>query len=165
MFALEAIEGRWDMRNSKLSLLLIALVGTALLVPALSTAGSKTVEVDAKLQGKNEVPGPGDKNGKGEAQIFLKAKKHKVCFNLEVSRLDTVTMAHIHKGAPDVAGKIKVVLFENEVAGDGTYEGCVKDVKKKLVRKIGKVPEKFYVNVHTQDFPDGAIRGQLEPAA
>ncbi len=148
------------------TILAIAALGVAVLVlPAMSIAGKNTVEVEAKLKGKNEVPGPGDKNGKGEVQIFLKAKKEKVCFNLEIRKLEGASAAHIHKGAPDVAGPIKVLLFEANppVAGDGTYEGCTKNVKKKLVKKIGKRPEKFYVNVHNAEYPDGAIRGQLTP--
>ncbi len=36
---------------------------------------------------------------------------------------------------------------------------------KKLLKKIVATPEKFYVNIHTEDYPDGAIRGQLEPTA
>ena len=42
--------------------------------------------------------------------------------------------------------------------------GSLKTIKKKLVRKIGKKPEKYYVNVHNPEYPDGAIRGQLELA-
>ena len=38
-------------------------------------------------------------------------------------------------------------------------------MKKKLIKKIIKAPERFYVNIHTVDFPDGAIRGQLELSA
>jgi len=152
-------------RNSKLTLALLALAVVALTIPALSLAGKNTVEVAAKLKGQNEVPGPGDTNGKGNADIKLKAKKKKVCFALGISKLDTVTAAHIHKGGPDVAGDIKVPLFEEEsLSGDGDFEGCTKGVKKKLVKKIGKSPEKYYVNVHTVDFPAGAIRGQLKLA-
>ena len=153
-------------RNSKLTLALVALAVVALAIPAMSLAGKNTIELAAKLKGQNEVPGPGDKNGKGNADIQLKAKKKKVCFALGISKLDTVTASHIHKGGPDVAGDIKVLLFEDEsgLPGTGDFEGCTKGVKKKLVKKIGKSPEKYYVNVHTVDFPAGAIRGQLKLA-
>jgi hypothetical protein len=153
-------------RNSKLTLALLTLAVVALAIPAMSLAGKNTVELTAKLKGQNEVPGPGDKNGKGNADIRLKAKKKKVCFAIGFSKLDTVTASHIHKGGPDVAGDIKVLLFEDEsgLPGTGDFEGCTKGVKKRLIKKIGRSPEKYYVNVHTVEFPAGAIRGQLELA-
>jgi hypothetical protein len=149
------------MHKTKLILALTAISAAAVLVPALAIAGQNTVEVTAKLKGSAEVPGPGDPNGKGEIDVFLKAKKEKVCFNLEVSKLDPLVAGHIHKGTDDEAGKVKVTLFEAEIEGDGAYEGCVKNVKAKLVKKIGEVPEKFYVNLHNAEYPDGAVRGQL----
>jgi CHRD domain len=154
-------------RNSNLRLGLIGLAVVALAVPALALAGKNTVVTTAKLQGKNEVPGPGDRNGKGAVEVSLKAKKKKVCFALELQRLDLVTAGHIHKGTADEAGPIKVTLFEDAQgleADPGSYDGCVKKVKKKLVRKIGKKPEKYYVNVHNPEYPEGAIRGQLKLA-
>ena len=150
------------MLRTRLWPLLVAIAVCALALPALSLAGRNTVEVDAKLKGNEEVPGPGSNKGKGDIQVFLKAKKHKVCFNLEVSKLDTITAGHIHKGAEGVAGPIKVTLIDSEVQGTGAYEGCVAKVRKKLIKKIAAVPEKFYVNIHTVDYPDGAIRGQLQ---
>ena len=37
-------------------------------------------------------------------------------------------------------------------------------MKKKVIKKIIAKPENYYVNIHTVEFPDGAIRGQLELA-
>ena len=143
---------------------LVALAVCALALPALSLAGRNTIEVTAKLQGKNEVPGPGLNKGKGDISVFLKPKKDKVCYEFEVKKLDPITEGHIHKGNPDEAGPVKVTLFQSQegINGTGNYEGCVKNVKSKLIEKIASSPEKFYVNLHTLDYPDGAIRGQLE---
>jgi hypothetical protein len=151
------------MRKSTVALALLALAAVALAIPALSTAGGKVV-VTAKLRGASEVPGPGDPNGKGEIDVTLKPAKRKLCFNLEIEKLENAAAAHIHKGAEDVAGPIKVTLFEQDppVGGTGAYEGCVKNLKRKLLRTIGRKPEKFYANVHNSEYPDGAIRGQLE---
>ena len=81
------------------------------------------------------------------------------------SDTDEVIAGHIHKGTADVAGDVVVLLFEDTagLAGTGSYEGCTKGVKKKLIKKFGKKPDRYYVNIHTKEFPDGAIRGQLEP--
>jgi hypothetical protein len=151
--------------KSKLTLAALALVVALLALPAISAAGRNTTEVDAKLTGKAEVPGPGSNKGKGDIQIFLKPTQKKVCFNLEVKNLDTITDGHIHKGAEGVAGDVKVPLFVGQtLAGTGSYDGCTKNVKKKLIKKVAAHPEKYYANVHTLDFPAGAIRGQLELA-
>jgi hypothetical protein len=148
--------------KSKLTLAALALALALLALPAISMAGRNTTEVDAKLTGKAEVPGPGSKKGKGDIQIFLKPTQGKVCFDLQVKNLDTITDGHIHKGAEGVAGDVKVPLFVGQhLDGTGSYDGCTKNVKAKLIKKIAGHPEKYYANVHTLDFPNGAIRGQL----
>ncbi|HEX2129625.1 MAG TPA: CHRD domain-containing protein [Solirubrobacterales bacterium] len=153
-------------RRSKVMLGLVALALTALALPALSAAGRNTTEVEATLKGANEVPGPGDPNGKGEISVRLKPKKEKVCFNLELDKIDGASAGHIHKGDEDTAGKIKVPLFEEDppLPIPGSFEGCVKNVKRKLIKRIAANPEKYYVNVHNAEYPEGAIRGQLELA-
>jgi hypothetical protein len=153
------------MLRTRLWPLIAAIAICTLALPALSLAGRNTVEMSTKLKGKNEVPGPGSPNGKGEITLFVKPTKEKVCFQLEVSKLDTITAGHIHKGTTEEAGPIKVTLIHEQIQGTGNYEGCVKDVKSKLLDKVVNRPEKFYVNIHTLDYPDGAIRGQLPTPA
>ena len=150
-------------RKLSLAGCVVALVA-ALTIPAASAAPA--VQLSAKLKGANEVPGPGDPNGKGEVFVAVKKQKRKVCFGLEFRRIGDPTAAHIHKGGPDDAGPVKVLLFEDSegLPSPGAVDGCVRRVKKKIVRQLSRNPEKFYVNVHNDDFPDGAIRGQLGPA-
>ena len=149
----------------KLSLAGGALALVAVLaIPAANAAAP--VQLSAKLKGANEVPGPGDPNGRGEAFVSVKRAKKKVCFELSYKRIDEPTAAHIHKGGPDDAGPVKVLLFEDPggLPVPGSVDGCVRRVKKKIIRRLVRAPEKFYVNVHNDDFPDGAIRGQLKEA-
>lgn len=154
------------MRSSKLAVALLALAALAITVPGLSTAGGGGAsQLSAKLKGNNEVPGPGDPNGKGEVFIAVKASKGKVCFQIGFSKIQDPIAAHIHKGDTDVAGPVKVLLFEDLDGVPGpTVEGCAKNQKKSLLKRIEDKPERFYVNLHNPDYPDGAIRGQLKPA-
>jgi hypothetical protein len=39
-------------------------------------------------------------------------------------------------------------------------DGCV-SANRDLIKEIRKNPEQFYFNVHTGEFPGGAVRGQL----
>ncbi|HEX6385826.1 MAG TPA: CHRD domain-containing protein, partial [Anaerolineae bacterium] len=69
------------------------------------------------------------------------------------------TGAHIHVGEAGVAGDIVVPL---EPPGEnGASAGCMSDVDPDLIAAIIQNPAGYYVNVHTEDFPAGAIRGQL----
>jgi hypothetical protein len=151
------------MTRSKPILALLALGAVGLMVPALS--GAAATQLSAKLKGNEEV-GDGDKNGRGEVFMAVKKpRKRKLCFQLSWGKIEPPTAAHIHKGAKGADGPIKVTLFEdaNGVPGE-TAEGCVKKIRKRIAKKLKKAPEKYYVNVHNAEFPDGAIRGQLGPA-
>jgi CHRD domain len=150
-------------RRPVLLLTALALAGALGALPALAPAGQNTVQLSAKLKGNQEVPGPGDRNGKGEGFFSVKPKKHKVCFQVSWEKIEQPSAGHIHKGAEGVAGDIKVLLFDQEPP-TSTVEDCAKDVKKKLLKRIAKSPEKFYVNLHNGEYPDGAIRGQLRLA-
>ena len=135
------------------ALLLAALVALVLALPASGATPLATLK--ASLTGEKEVPGPGDPNGRGEAEV--KVHKAKVCYELEVERIKPATFAHIHRGAPNVAGDIVVEL---KAPTDGSSEGC-KAISKQLSKKLREHPGRYYVNVHNEPYPDGAIRGQL----
>jgi hypothetical protein len=148
---------------SRSRLPLVAALAAVLAVPALSGAESPKAQLSAKLKGNAEVPGPGDSNGRGEAIVNANPKKRKICFQVSWVKIERPNAGHIHKGGKDVAGPVKVTLFSGTPPSD-IVEGCAKNLKRKLVRRIARRPENFYVNVHNGAFPEGAIRGQLGPA-
>lgn len=118
------------------------------------TAGTSLV---TKLVGTNEVP-PDKSTATGTAKITVDVQRDQVCWNLSVQKLQgTVTQAHIHRGPVGTVGPI--VLHLSPPAG-GSSQGC-KGVGPPLARGIVKQPDAYYVNVHTDKFPDGEIRGQL----
>jgi CHRD domain len=129
-----------------------------------SAAFAPTRPLFAALNGANEVnaegeKGVGDRNGGGSFTAVIKGTE--LCYGLAVKDIENPTAAHIHRGGPNTAGDIVVPLDSLPTSGDpGSSAGCT-DVSRRLVRQIRRNPGRFYVNVHTADFPDGAVRGQL----
>lgn len=140
----------------------------AVVIPAVSIAGQggddERVKVATKLKGKNEVPGPGDPDGGGRIALFLKAEKQRACLELELEAVDSVVAARVHKGPAGEQGPSKLVLFKDQAGldGNGSFNGCVKKVKKRLLKSIAANPQDYYVNLFTRSYPEGAVRGQLK---
>jgi hypothetical protein len=116
-------------------------------------------ELSTVMNGALEVPGPGDPDGTGMANITVNMFKRQVCFALMVENIAPATAAHIHVGPPGVAGPVVVPL--NPPPTDGSSRGCSNNVDPGLIRKIIRNPGNYYVNVHNAEFPAGAVRGQL----
>jgi hypothetical protein len=152
--------------------LAVALVsGLALLAAPAAAAGASTSRTSGKvtrlaatLSGANEIPGPGDPDGRGKAVVRLSGTT--ACYLLEWSGIGAPTAAHIHQGGAGVAGPVVVLFFQpgtNAASLPGTLSsvaGCV-DVDPALAGRIAASPRDWYVNIHTADFAAGAIRGQL----
>jgi hypothetical protein len=112
-----------------------------------------------RLTGAAEVPGPGDPDGRGSAIIRLNAGQLKICFYLTVSNITLPAIAaHIHVGASTTFGNVVLTLVAPNASG--VSFGCV-SASADVINAIRANPSNYYVNVHTTDFPDGAIRGQL----
>jgi hypothetical protein len=134
----------------------VVLAMLAALVLALPASGAPLVTLEAHLTGEQEVPGPGDPNGSGDA--VLKVLKARVCYTLEVRRIAPATAAHIHLGLRGEAGPVVAPL---KPPTDGSSIGCVA-VPRALSLELKEHPGRYYVNVHNDPYPDGAVRGQLE---
>lgn len=118
------------------------------------------VTLTADLSGAVEVPGPGDPSGSGSfrATIVMNEASGELCYQLEVADLSSdVTAAHVHAGAEGEAGDIHVELTPPI---GGPVDECV-TVNATEVVPLMDDPAQFYVNVHSQGHPDGAVRGQL----
>jgi len=131
-------------------------------VPASGTMMDAGCLFTVSLSGAQEAPAPGDPNGSGSALVLVNAQTNMVCYDF--SRTSDITLpataAHIHQAPPGQAGPV-VVPFGNPPNSQGVGNGCVMNVPANIVSGILANPSNFYVNVHTSDFPNGAIRGQL----
>lgn len=113
--------------------------------------------LSAQLTGSAEVPGPGDPDGSGTAELTLNQGQGLIQFEITVSNIAPPTAAHIHIGAAGVAGGVVVNL---DIANNG-LSGSVGGIDRDLIKAIRQNPENYYINVHNSDFPPGAVRGQL----
>lgn len=114
----------------------------------------------ARMTGAEEVPDPGAAYGEGLAAVAVFPARGRLCFAIKVRDIDLpAAAAHVHRGVAGVAGDVVVTLEAPD--GTGTSHGCVREIRPRLLRHIKEHPRRFYVNVHTADFPGGAVRGQL----
>ena len=121
------------------------------------TTTGQPVTFNVNLSGVDEVPGPGDGDGSGAAMITVTPGTTDVCTTMTVDNLDEVIGAHIHEGRPGTAGPIVVTLMPPT---SGSSDGCV-ETSASIVDALATGTRSFYINVHTNDFPDGAVRAQL----
>ena len=138
------------------------LVVLAALVVGLVSAGSvlaATATLTATLQGGSAETPAGDPDGLGTASITIDTVSRQVCWNITVTNIAPATASHIHVGAAGVAGGVVVPLDTDGFTGSTT--GCLAAPAAADLQAIIANPAGFYVNVHTADFPGGAVRGQL----
>lgn len=111
--------------------------------------------------GAAEVPGPGDNDGWGFAFVSVDPESDEICYDVAVASITLPADAmHIHVNSAGLSGVV-VVPFPTAPDAEGKASGCVNAEVEGLADTIAFMPEGYYVNVHTSDFPDGAIRAQL----
>jgi hypothetical protein len=115
----------------------------------------------AILFGDEEVPGPGEAEAIGVADIAVLDDGTTLCASAIYLGDNTPTAAHIHDGAAGAAGPIVVSLPPFDEL-DPIADGCVGGLSSTLLADISANPGEYYVNIHTNTHPDGAVRGQLE---
>ena len=135
-----------------LAVVLIGVVGAGA-----QGGGQESKALFAVLTGAKEPEG-GDPNGRGSFTAIVDGNR--LCYGLTNRNIEDPAAAHIHRGRAGVAGDIVVPLEQPSSGDPGASSDCVR-VARSVSRAILQNPNRYYANVHTAGFPDGAIRGQL----
>jgi hypothetical protein len=119
--------------------------------------------VDAVMNGAREIRPDGRRNGgdpDGRGSFTAIVSGSQLCFGITVEKLGTPVAAHVHKAGPKAPGPVVIPLVAPSSGDPGTSSGCV-TADPALLANIIAHPHQYYVNVHTSEYPAGAVRGQL----
>ena len=117
------------------------------------TSFAANVKYKADLKGSKEVPAT-DSSATGKANITYDDKSKKLSWVVTYSGLSgDPTAAHFH--GPAAAGKNAGPVVD--ISGDIKKGSAELTADQAADLKAGK----WYLNIHTEKFPDGEIRGQV----
>ena len=103
------------------------------------------------------MPGPGDADGTGSAEIRVDSGEDQLCWDLHARQVDVVTGATSIAAPPDRRSPD----HHPDHAGRRRHsQGCL-PIDEAMVRELAFRGHEYYVNVLTEAHPEGAIRGQL----
>ncbi len=108
------------------------------------------------MRGFRQVDDAGDPDGEGFGAVVF--DDHAAHYFLAVANVDAPSAAHIHAGTADQNRPI-AIGFDAQFEG-GIAVGSVA-VDEEIEAAILARPEDYYLNVHSPDYPNGAVRGQL----
>jgi CHRD domain len=136
---------------------------TSVRVPAYAQVSPGCRLSAPEMTGAKEAPNPNASPATGSA-VFTRTAPNQLSYTYTYQGLvGMVTAAHIHRAPPGVAGPIEIGL--TVIAG--SQSGTVNDTataEPGLLDEICLNPGAFYVNLHTNTFPAGEIRDQLQPS-
>ncbi|MGH9973674.1 MAG: CHRD domain-containing protein [Nitrososphaeraceae archaeon] len=126
------------------------------------------------LSGKEEVPPNNVSNASAWAKFQSVDNGSQLAYSVSIIGLKEITGAHLHNGIKGQNGDIVAVLSKGKTAEDGgnatiSWNGNItKDdlqgpLKDKEISDLITLMRNSsaYVNVHTEEYKDGAIRGQI----
>jgi hypothetical protein len=129
-------------------------------------------KLTTELSGVNEVP-PTDSSSTGSAEFDI-IGTDSIRYNVTASNIQNVTAGHLHGGLEGENGPIIVTLFSydtpmNQVsepgtitAGNSSFQGATTTSQQQFMDFMNAMRTgQIYINIHTEQNPDGEIRGQI----
>ncbi len=144
--------------RSTFRIIAVAATVAALTLTGAGIANAKPGGVPA-IPLNNEQAGVVDTGASGFLSYHIEPSQF--CYTLEVRHLSTpVTVGHIHLGARNAKGGVVIPLVVGS-GTDWTVNTCVA-ASPTVLAGIAANPRDYYVNVHSEQFKAGEIRGQLK---
>ena len=152
-------------------LIAMAVALGSLVLASANSSYAQNEKYRAKLDGKNEVPAV---NSTAEGVINFKTKNDMLTWKMNVTGANDATGLNIHKGKAGEKGEIVVDLMKLSKHSDTpkgmTMRGNVTESSLKgsmagktiADLKTAIANGDVYVNLKTQDHPDGLMRGQIK---
>ena len=148
----------------------LVAVGAVIVGMNVGSAGGVTAAheynhvLNVVLDGRKEIGNDGQRragnlDGFGSFSGVLAGRK--LCYGLQVTGIGAPLAAHIHRGGPNANGDVIVTLADMKQNGSSATGSDCTTLPRSLADSLVRNPGRYYVNVHTQKFPSGAIRGQL----
>ncbi|MET8139972.1 CHRD domain-containing protein [Sphaerisporangium sp. NPDC005288] len=146
----------------------VSAVSAVSAVSTVSAAGHVTVKprsyyFGAVLLGRNEVREPGKKvnDRDGVAVAKFRIQGNRMFYLVQWKRTGRPTAFHVHRGKAGVNGPVVIdLLHDGTIRGNSAF-GSVRVKDLSVLAGIKKNPGNWYANMHTKQFADGAVRGQL----
>ena len=123
------------------------------------------------LSGNEEVPSV-ETDAEGKAKLEVNGNEDKIRFHVEAEGLEDIVGGHLHYGEKGENGPVVVTLFGEKSTDNGSFEksGTIEENNlegplegKDISDLIGNLEdEEIYINIHTEENPDGEIRGQFD---
>jgi hypothetical protein len=152
-------------------MIVLAVAMTSLVVTTATSSYAQNEKYRAKLDGNNEVP---PVNSTAEGVINFKTKNDMLTWKMNVTGTNDATGVNIHKGKAGENGEIIVDLMKVSKHSDTpkgmTMRGNVTDssltgsMAGQTIAdlKTAMANGDTYINLKTQDHPDGLLRGQIK---
>jgi hypothetical protein len=144
------------------------IVSAALVSESAALSAKAPVYLSAELTGAQEVPvagGPATGSPSGDGTALVKVDGSSVTFQFTWTGISAPTAGHIHQGAAGTNGPVIAPLFSTPMPDTvDAAAGAVTLKDAALATQLRTQPSSFYANLHTKEFPGGALRGQLKPA-
>ena len=149
-------------------------VGATIDFPTSAFAGEQQEEERfiTELTGFEEVPPVNNTSAIGVAEFKL--GQDNIMYIVNVTDIENVTAAHIHSGQVGENGPIVITLFKEDTPTTTMTTGVLSEGNITATNLEGPMAGKLlsnltsamsndqtYVNVHTQQNPNGEIRGQI----